>query len=102
MRASLRSYVDRQLAFLERWRFRRKLMLFPALAAVALALILLVSVGLGAINERRLTRIERGYYPSVLVSRTLGERLSGIQRTMQDAVAARDADKLADADSIRD
>jgi len=100
-RVRARALVVRKLDFLDRWPFRRKLMLFPSLAAVALALILLVSLVLGAVNERRLTRIERGYYPSVQLSRTLAEGLAAVQRTLQDAVAARDTNKLHDADTLR-
>ena len=98
----VRALLAERLAFLDRWAFRRKLKLFPSLAAVALALVLVVTLGLGVVNERRLTQIERGYYPSVQLSRTLSERLSGIQRSLQDAVGARDSDKLAEADALRD
>src|SRR5689334_9990632 len=99
---TLRAPLAERLAFLDRWAFRRKLMLFPSLAAVALALILVVTLGLGVFNERRLTSIERSYYPSVQLSWTLSERLSTIQRTLQDAVASSDSERLGEADKIRD
>src|SRR4051812_2397866 len=99
---SLAAPVVARLAFLDRWAFRRKLMLFPSLAAVAMALILVVTLGLGVVNERRLTSIERSYYPSVQLSWTLSERLSAIQRSLQDAVGSSDTDRLAEADSLRD
>ena len=98
----VRTWLVARLDFLERWSFRRKLMLFPSLAAVALSLILLITLVMGVINERRLTRIEQGYYPSVQLSRSLNERLSAIQRVLQDAVAGRDTDRLTEADSLRD
>ena len=99
---NVKGMLDRRLARVERWSFRRKLMLFPALAAVSLALILVVTLAFGAINEQRLSRIERGYYPSVQLGRTLTERLAAVQGAMQDAVAAGELERLAAADSIRD
>lgn len=82
------------------WDFRRKILLFPAVAAAALVVILVLVVVSSALTERRLSRIERGHYPSVQLSRTLEQSLSDIQRGLQDAVAARDADRLAEVDSI--
>ena len=94
---------------LERWRakFRRlsfgaKVQLLPQLAAAALGTILLVNVLFGMINERRSARVQSGYYPSLETSRTLQETLFRIQRSLQDAVAASDADALAASDSLRD
>ena len=46
---------------LRHWEFRRKIMLFPAVAATALVLILLIVVATGSIAERRLARIEASY-----------------------------------------
>jgi methyl-accepting chemotaxis protein len=82
------------------WEFRRKILLFPAVAAAALVLILLLVAASGALTERRLSRIEGGQYPSVQLSRTLEQSLAEIQRGLQDAVAARDADRLGEVDSI--
>jgi methyl-accepting chemotaxis protein len=87
--------------FLRGWEFRRKVLLFPAVAAAALVLILLLIIASGAVTERQLARIERGYYPSVQLSRTLEQSLARIQRGLQDAVGARDLDRLAEVDSLR-
>jgi methyl-accepting chemotaxis protein len=92
--------VRSSLEALRHWEFRRKILLFPAVAAAALVLILLLVLLSSVMTERRLSRIEEGHYPSVQLSRTLEQSLSDIQRGLQDAVAARDADRLAEADSI--
>ena len=86
--------------FLRHWDFRRKILLFPAVAAAALVIILLVFLSTSVLTERRLSGIERGYYPAVQLSRTLEESLSDIQRGLQDAVAAREPDRLAEVDSV--
>ncbi|HET7459329.1 MAG TPA: methyl-accepting chemotaxis protein [Gemmatimonadaceae bacterium] len=94
---------------LDRWKanyrnrsFGAKVQLLPQLAAVALGTILLVNVLFGVIDERRSARVQRGYYPSLQTSRTLQETLYRVQRGLQDAVAASDAEGLVAADSLRD
>ena len=81
--------------------FGAKLRLLPQLAAVALGSVLLVNVAFGTINERRAQRVREGYYPSLQMSRTLQETLYRVQRSLQDAVGASDADALVLADSLR-
>ena len=76
-------------------------MLFPAVAAASLIVIIVIVVISGVISEQRLTTIEHGYYPSVQLSRTLEKSLDDIQRGFQDAVAARDMDRLKEVDSLR-
>jgi methyl-accepting chemotaxis protein len=88
--------------FLRHWDFRRKILLFPAVAAAALVIILLVVLSTSVLIEGRLSRIERGHYPAVQLSRTLEESLSDIQRGLQDAVAAREPDRLSEVDSVHD
>ena len=87
------------LDVLRHWDFRRKILLFPAVAAAALVIILVLVLSTSLLTERRLSRIERGHYPSVQLSRTLEQSLSDIQRGLQDAVAAREIDRLAEVDS---
>ena len=81
------------------WEFRRKILLFPKIAAYALVIILALVLASGVVTERQLTRIEQGYYPSVQLSRTLERLLEEAQRGLQDAAAAHDVDRLAEADS---
>ena len=68
-------------------KFRYKLLLLPALAAVGFVVVLLVSFIYGRRNQRLLALVENGYYPAVSVSRSLNETLSQIQRGLQDGVA---------------
>src|SRR2546423_12134378 len=82
------------------WEFRRKILLFPAVAAAALVFILLLVVASGGLTERRLSRMEHGQYPSMQLSRTLEQSLSEIQRGLQDAVASRHADRPSEVGSI--
>jgi methyl-accepting chemotaxis protein len=81
--------------------FRQKILVLPGVAAAALLVLLAITTGFGLVNERRLRTIREGYYPSVQTSRSLREDLAGLQRALQDAVGARDAERLADADSLR-
>jgi hypothetical protein len=81
--------------------FSAKIAMLPRIGAVALAMVLSLNVLFGVINERRATRVQTGYYPSLQMSRTLRETLAGIQRGLQDAVAAGDADALVHTDSLR-
>ena len=86
-------------AAFERLQFRQKIILLPTLAAIVIAVVLVVNAAMGVINERRLTHLEHGYYPSLQLSRRLKEVLGVTQRRLQDAVAATDLDHLALADS---
>lgn len=81
--------------------FAQKILALPGIAAVALLLVLVLTVSLGTANERRLRSIRDGYYPSVQASRTLQEGLVQLQRALQDAVTSRDAERLSEADSLR-
>jgi methyl-accepting chemotaxis protein len=78
----------------------RKISLLPAVAGItALALLLVVGV-MGQRTSDTLVTIESSFYPSVEASRDLEEQLTGLQRTLQDAVAAADDWQLMDADSV--
>lgn len=81
--------------------FRQKILVLPGVATVALALLFVLTTALGIVNERRLRTIREGYYPSVQASRGLREELAGLQRALQDAVGARDVERLQEADSLR-
>jgi methyl-accepting chemotaxis protein len=82
--------------------FKHKIILLPSLAAAAFLLMLFLSQFLGAKNEMFLTRIELGYAPALEISRDLEKTLQEIQRGMQDAAAAADAELLTETDALRD
>ena len=86
---------------LEGLPYHGKMVALSTVVAVAFALVLLVNVAFGLLNEHRLGQIEGAYYPSVEASRTLQETLASVQRGLQDAAAASDPDRLRDTDSLR-
>jgi methyl-accepting chemotaxis protein len=80
----------------------QKIRLLPLIAAVALLLILLLTVLFGVANERNLADIERDYYPSLRRSDSLLSILAGTEHQLGDAVEMRDVAALRRADSLRD
>ncbi len=86
----------------ERLPFRSKLTALTGVAAVALGLVLGISLVAGIVNDTFLRRIERGYYPAVLATRDFQGALTAVQRKLQDALAAKDPSQLTEADSLRD
>lgn len=85
---------------LRRWTLARKIALPAALASLALGLILAVTVVAGGRASGALARIESGYYPALRLHEQLQVLLGALQRRLQDAAAAGDADGLQDADSL--
>ena len=81
-------------------KFHHKIMLLPALAAVGAAVVLAATIVLGRGSAAELRLIEAGYYPSIELSRSLESDLAAYQRTLQDAVAASDSSRIAEADSV--
>ena len=84
------------------WPFSRKMLLFPALAGTAMALLLVLGFVTGRRNERLFEDIDRGWYPALEASRDQQQTLAAVQRGLQDAVAAKDLDKLTETDGLRD
>ena len=80
---------------------RERMRLLPVGAAVALAAIFLVSVTLGVLDPRSLTKIQRDYYPALRAGRDLRELLGDLQNHMQTAVSTRDSVPLIETDSLR-
>src|SRR5262245_57425824 len=74
----------------------------PALAAFGFLLVLVVLGTLGVRNGRLLGDIESGYFPAYEASNRLEGTLTGIQRSLQDAVGAADRNLLAETDGLRD
>jgi methyl-accepting chemotaxis protein len=81
---------------------RWKVILLPCFAAVGFLLLLAVNFALGRREEGQLGSIESGFVPSLELSRDLEETLTALQRQLQDAVAAQDAETLNGASTLKD
>ena len=81
--------------------FRLKLLLLPTVAAVGFLLTLLVTMVSGGRTAEKLRLAETGHGPSLEMSRNLELTLSQIQRALQDAVAASNADFTQDVDALK-
>jgi methyl-accepting chemotaxis protein len=79
---------------------RERMRLLPIGAAVALAAIFLVSVTLGVLDPRSLTKIQRDYYPALRAGQDMRETLSDLQNALQNAAATKDASRLSEMDSV--
>ncbi len=82
--------------------FSTKIALLPGIATAAFAVTLIATIVLGQRDSALLERVEKGHYPALLASRDLEVDLAAMQRSLQDAVAAADADALAKTDALRD
>jgi len=82
--------------------FRYKMLITPTLAMIGFCVVLLVTLLLGNQSAGKLHEVQIGYYPSVEMSQDLDDDLGAIQRGLQDAVAAKNAEALADTDVLRD
>jgi PAS domain S-box-containing protein len=83
-------------------KFSRKILLMPALALVAFAVLFFVNETQGRRNRALMTQIRTGYVPAVIVSREIDRTLQDIERRLQQAVATSDPRGLAEADVLRD
>jgi methyl-accepting chemotaxis protein len=81
---------------------RWKVILLPCFAAVGFLLLMAVNFVLGRGEEKQLGQIEAGFVPSLELSRDLEDTLTALQRQLQDAVAAQDAEGLTAAGALRD
>jgi methyl-accepting chemotaxis protein len=79
--------------------FRRRLALLSRLTAGTVGGIILLNVVFGLLDGWQLARVSAGHQ-AVEMSRDLQERLAAIQRTMHDAVEARDQGRLAPTDTL--
>jgi methyl-accepting chemotaxis protein len=83
------------------WSLARKISLLPiAVGAAGVALLLTVMVVLTGRQGRILATIEHGHYPALQLRQQVRDGLTAVQRRLQDAVAAADADGLSEADSL--
>ncbi len=83
-------------------KFQHKMLIGPALAGLAFCLVLAITLIFGSRSVSQMQLVESGYYPSVEMSRDLEDDLNAIQRGLQDAVAAKNSEALADTDSLKD
>ena len=83
-----------------RLSFAQKILILPALAALALLVVLGITIRADRANEARLSSIRDGYYPSVQGSRSLQEIIVALQRSLQDASRDANAQGLAEADQL--
>ncbi len=83
-------------------KFQHKMLIGPALAGLAFCLVLAITLIFGSRSVSQMQQVESGYYPSVEMSRDLEEDLNAIQRGLQDAVAAKNSEALADTDALKD
>jgi methyl-accepting chemotaxis protein len=79
-----------------------KIRLLPFVAAVALIVILLLSVLFGFMNERQLGRIQRDDYRALRASDDQQNALARLAHQLDDATASRDARALQRTDTLRD
>ncbi|MFL5302153.1 MAG: methyl-accepting chemotaxis protein [Anaeromyxobacteraceae bacterium] len=81
--------------------FRQKVLLFPATATVAFLVLFAANQALGASTEAVLKRVEREYVPALEQSRDLEDVLGELQRALQNAVAAEDAEAVEETSHLR-
>ena len=81
-------------------RVAHRILLLPALAAIALGLAVATIGWMGRSDLRTLTRIRTGHYPAVELMHSLQSRLTAVGRGLQDAVAASDVDQAHAVDSL--
>jgi methyl-accepting chemotaxis protein len=74
--------------------------MLPLLSGAGAVIAITIALVLGARSSHEQEHIQKGYYPSIELSRNLEDNLSSYQRRLQDAAASSDADKLASADTL--
>ncbi len=87
---------------LKNLKFTYKILLMPLVAALALLLIVLVTLLVVARTGELNQQIQTGYFPASELNRDLAETLVSIQRGLQGAVAARDTEMLSATEELRD
>ena len=86
---------------LKNMKIRTKIILVPALAAVAFLLIFVINTILGSQNNQLLVSIEEGFFPALEMSRGLEGILENVQRDMQYAASAQDEDALNETETLK-
>ena len=83
-------------------KFVHRVLMMPAIAALALVLILGTTVFAVSRTESFSTMIEVGYFPATEMHHDLHEILTAIQRALQDAAAAHDPAGIQEADALKE
>jgi signal transduction histidine kinase len=81
-------------------RFRHRIGLLVALAALGLVTVTTVTLGLGRRGEHQLSGIETRYVPLIELDRDLKTLFAQITRALSDAASAAEESRLADADRL--
>src|SRR5512132_1096361 len=92
--------ADALRRWMERADVQQKIRLLPTVAAASLLVILLLTVALGLLNERRLSRMQHGSYPSLRSNLALRQQLASVDHSLQGVAGSRDSLRLAEADSL--
>ena len=100
--AGLTSAPGARLSWMRRLRFAHKMAALPVLAALGFLSILVTLQVVGARNASLLDAIQQRYFPAYASTDSLQQTLTGVQRSLQDAVAAADANALGSTDALRD
>ena len=85
---------------LDNFKFKYKILIFPVLLALISITTYLLSVHFNKKNSTMLHQTENVYFPAIEISIRLNHKLNNIQRSLQDAVAAADEEKLKLTDSL--
>jgi methyl-accepting chemotaxis protein len=80
------------------WNVSRKIALMPIGAALTLVIIIILARYGTTKSDVLMDQVKEGYFPASELTRDLVEKLDGIQRGLQDAVAAQDAEQLSEPD----
>ncbi len=81
--------------------FQQKILALPAVATLALLVLLALTYSLGKRNEELTVRIQTVFSPAYELSRDLQEQLSAIQQGLQGVVQQEDPGQLPGVDSLR-
>ena len=84
------------------WKIAYKIAAMPALAAIGLLTVVWLTPRAVTGNQELMSQIETGFFPAVEMTRDLTERLDGIQRGLQDALASEDPELLVEPDALKD
>jgi methyl-accepting chemotaxis protein len=95
-------FLQRAKSWYDSLPFHRKISVLPRVVGVALGVSLVITVGFGLANQRRLNVIEHERYASVRTMWYAQRGIEDLRRSLQDAVASSDPLLLGRADSLHE